>query len=151
MLCIMLWLLSSLMLENGISRMIFVKDPTCLLCTRGSMLMTMCVNGLTCLHCKRIESDPYMIHLDLRAGKGLVVKSLMCNLKICFRSWGSIILNVRAWLTNQYEMNLMGCILGGSCHIGHGRELSATCEDHLWAHGRSKYFVREPPLEPSSR
>ena len=57
----------------------------------------------------------------------------------------------RAWLTNQYEMQ--GCARRCPCkdHIGPGRELSATCEDHLWIHGGSKYFVRKPPLDPSSR
>ena len=51
-----------------------------------------------------------------------------------------------ARLTNQYGMR-------GSYifHIGPGRELSATCEDHLWAHGGSRYFVRKPPLDSSSR
>ena len=45
--------------------------------------------------------------------------------------------NARMWYWNE--------------HIGPGRELSATCEDHLWTHGGSKYFVRKPPLDPSSR
>ena len=119
----------------------------CLLCTR-IYCKWLCESDLTCLLCKRIESDPYMLllHHDLRAGQGLVVESLMRNLEICLwsRAQGCMpgvadepIWNARMWYWNE--------------HSGPGRELSATCEDHLWTHGGSKYFVREPPLEPSSR
>ena len=110
----------------------------------------LCESGLTCLLCKRIESDPNLIHHWSSSRPGLGRWIMMCNLEICLRSCGPVIL-FRARLTNQYEMDCWNVNWNDWNHIGPGRELSATCEDHLWAHGGSKYFVREPPLEPSSQ
>ena len=140
------------------------EGPKCLLCTR-ILCKWLCESDLTCLHCKRIESDPYLIHHWSSSLPGLGRCIMMCNLEICFRSCGPIIM-FRARLTNQYEMNYWNVNWNDRNHIGPGRELSATCGGHLWNHGGSQYFCTgatsgsttgpstfawEPPLEPSSR